>query len=70
MTAIAITCPDCQRKLRGFDALDAATTVIRRKCRCGEHWNIVAKPMGARGEVRLDELTWARIALVQEEETA
>ena len=63
-TMLDIRCPDCDRKLTAIEAADAATTVVRRKCRCGEHWNIVAKPMGSRNGIRLDELTWARIALV------
>jgi transcription elongation factor Elf1 len=59
------TCPDCSLPLRKVESMNVATQVVKRTCRnCGQHWQIVIRPVEVTmfgKPAWLDEGTFARI---------
>ena len=54
---VRFACPSCGRKLRPVPTYTVATQVVRRRCKCGDRWNLVVTPLVVRDHVRVDRAT-------------
>lgn len=59
MLTLTFTCPSCQAKLAGVEAVNLHTQVVRRTCRkCRERWQLVVQPLVVREGVHVDKATF------------
>lgn len=57
---LKLTCPDCGKKVPLCEFFRSATIVIRRRCKCGQNWAIVVRPVSHAPGVYVHQLEWTR----------
>lgn len=65
---IPLKCPSCQRALRSTPLMLSSTEIVKRTCRCGEHWQVKIRPMPSPGQgMFVHECEWTFLGRVKRE---